>query len=287
MGTKVVLAPRNSAEAVALGVSACFLAVAGVVVHGNSAAERAAISTQNLAAQVQDVRTVSRPSAKSEELHSRLPSVLVPEPPLVLLPLQDQAKAKIAAAGTPRGDGVVLVAWSRGAGTLSPGGGLTGVAPVPAAPLTANRPNGAVGFPSTTAPGVVTAAPATSSPSAPSGTPSAAPSAPTGTTPPASETTPPPPVETSQPPVDPTPTTPVETTPGGNGGSDGGGSTGGTGGGSTGGGSTDSGTGGTGSGTDGTDTTSDQAQQDPAGAVVTVPTETAVTPGPTPESRQD
>ena len=54
MGKRQVLAPRNSAEAVALGVSACFLVVAGVVVHGNAGIERAARpSTTNLAASVE------------------------------------------------------------------------------------------------------------------------------------------------------------------------------------------------------------------------------------------
>ena len=215
MGKRVVLAPRNGAEALALGVSACFLAVAGVVVQGSPTLERTtATTTQNLAAQVQDVRTVSRPSPMTQIIGSRLPSVLLPEPPLVLLPVADQARAKIAAAGTRGGDGAVLVAWSRGAGTLSVGGGITGVAPPP---LASAHPNGAVGFPvSTSAPSAVTAAPSTHSrpTRGPSQGPTqttpvqTSPAGPTATTPVETTTTPTTPVETN-----PAPTTPVEPTP--------------------------------------------------------------------------
>jgi hypothetical protein len=275
MGKKVVLAPRNSAEAVALGVSACFLAVAGVVVQGNASAERST-TTQDLAAQVQDIRTVSRPSPKSANLGSRVPSLIPSDPPLVLLPVKDQAKAKVDAIGTLREDDVVLVAWNRGSGTLSPGGGLTGLAsPVP--PKTsATNPSSIVTFPSTTEPGVVTAAP-TTSPSQPTsgpiqGTPTGTPSTPETSTPPTESPTDPPTEE---------PTEPVETTPA-DGGGDGGGDTGGDTGGSTDGtgGSTD-GTNGGGSGTD----SSDSSEQDSTNALV--PADGTVAPGPAPEALTD
>lgn len=273
MGKKVVLAPRNSAEAVALGVSACFLAVAGVVVQGNAAAERSSTTTANLAAQVQDIRTRSHPAPDNLDLGSRLPSLISSEPPLVLLPVKDQARAKREAIGTLREHDVILVPWVRGAGTLSVGGGT----------VTASRPNSAVEFPSTTtSPGIVTAAPVEPTPSAPAQTSS--PSTPEESAP--TDESPTTPEESAPPTEDTTPTDEPSTTPTdpGTGPGDGGGDSGG---GSTGGSTGDGGTDGTDSDAGDSTDTSDAPDTSEQDAVVVLPVEPVVDPGPTPEGLQD
>ncbi len=282
MGKKALLAPRNSAEAVALGVSACFLAVAGVVVHGNSSLEGVLEpNTQNLAASIQ-TRTFSQPSPGTTVSGSRIPG-MTSEVPLVLLPVEQQAAAKVAALaqGTQRRDGVILVAYERGAGTLSPGGGLSGIVAAPKV-SSPRHPSGAVGFPTSTtaatSPGVVTAAPEPATDPSPTTDPTtaapttAAPSTPVETAAP-TETTPP--VETTTPPVETTP--PTETTDPGPG--DGGSTDPGTG-------PTDGSTGGsTGSSgsTDGAGTT-DAAPDTASEAITTDTTPTPTAPGPTPQS---
>ncbi len=209
MGKKVGLAPRNSAEAVALGVSACFLVVAGVVVHGNASVERANESSNpSYAAAVEVPRTYSHPSPRLT-VGSRVP-VLTAEPPLVMLPVNQQVAAKLAAQGTWRGDGVILVAYQRGAATLSGGGGLSGI--VVGSQASPTHLSGAVGFPtSTVAPGsgAITITPPPTPPAAagPTTPPTTGP-----TTPPTTEPTTPPTTEPTTPPTT-EPTTPPTTEP--------------------------------------------------------------------------
>lgn len=148
MGVKVVLAPRDGAEAVALGVSACFLAVAAFVAAGDVSS--ASTSTDSLVAAPASVtldrpRTISRPPSVNQVYGAR---VVETAPPLVMLPLAQQAGAKLAAVGTRRGDGVVLVSVTRGQGVLALGGerlagaaGTTGApALIPTSPVAGPTP---------------------------------------------------------------------------------------------------------------------------------------------------
>lgn len=229
MGVKVVLAPRNSAEGVALGVSACFLAVAAFVATSDGTTATTQVDTFVAApasATLDRPRTYSRPPTGSQVFGAR---VVETDPPLVMLPVRDQAKAKLEAAGTLRGAGVTLVTVSRGQGVLALGGAVAG---------------GGTG--TTAAPVLIPTSPV-STPTTPAATPTTPPATPPST-PPSTPSTPPT-TPVTPPPTTPTdpPTTPVDPPPtgeSGTGGTDGtgssGGSSGGTGGGTNAG--TDAGT---------------------------------------------
>lgn len=224
MGVKVVLAPRNSAEAVALGVSACFLAVAAFVATGDggsASTDLGAVVAEPASATIDRPRTYSRPPSDSQVFGAR---VVETDPPLVMLPVAKQARAKLEAAGTPRGDGKTLVTVTRGQGVLALGGGpVGGTGVTSAAPaLLPTSPASAASTP-------------TATPSTPATTPTTSPSTPPSTPPTTTPTTPAPtPTDPPTTPTDPPPTGESGGT-GGTGGTDGTGSTGGTDGGTSGG----------------------------------------------------
>lgn len=207
MGSKVVLAPRNGAEAVALGVSACFLAVAAFVVHGDGAPTTsdsslvAAAASSASSTPVERPRTISRPPSSSLVYGARVVDL---PPPLVMLPVAEQAQAKIDAAGTPRGDGATLVTVTRGQGVLALGGGapvvgVTAAPPAqfptePTAPATPTTPAAATPAttPAATTPAATTPATTPTTPSTPvAAPPTTGPTAPPTTLPETPPSTPP------------------------------------------------------------------------------------------------